>query len=73
MANKFKAIFKRSDGTLRTIKVTNTRDEAVDACVNYNDDYCLDSKKDRIDALEYRDFYVIGCGPTSLIIEEIEE
>ena len=71
--SKVKAIFKRNDGKEEVIKVCKTRDEAIDACINYTSNYCLDTKEDRINALKVRDFYVLGCGPEQFILEQVEE
>ena len=70
---KFQSIYKQ-DGHERTIGVHNTRKEAINALINASDDdYCLDTKEERIQALEDRDWYTLGCGPNQIGIVEVEQ
>lgn len=51
-----------------------TKDQVIDALIKYSDDhisYCLDTREDRIQALKNRNFCICGCGPSKLIINEI--
>lgn len=72
---KFKAIYKESledNGT--PIGEFDKRDTAVNALVDYahrHVSYCLDSREDRLQALQLRNFCMCGCGPSELLIEEI--
>lgn len=74
---KFKATLIRSHSARpKNLGTFDTRDEAVDALVKYADreiDYCLDRIEDRIDGLQCRNTYICGCGPTKLMIEEIDD
>lgn len=70
--SKFISFYHHDDGRKEKIGDYSNREDAVKACVNYNShDTCLDSKQDRKEGLENRDFYIIGCGPRQLSIEEI--
>ena len=70
---KYKALFKKRDGNVVVIKVCDNREDAINACLDYNDNYCLDSRQERYESLKIRDFYVCGCGPDELSIEEVVE
>lgn len=73
---KYKAIFKKNNGDSEIVVGTfDKRKEAVNKLLDTaqrNVDYCLDSREIRHDALMERDWYVCGCGPAELIIEEVE-
>lgn len=73
---EFKTFFKRDNHNEPTfVGRQNDRKKAVMELVNYAEkqiDYCLDSKEDRINSLMTRNWYVCGCGPSELIIEEVE-
>jgi hypothetical protein len=74
---KFKATSTKNHSSRpKNLGIFNTRDEAVDALITYADkeiDYCLDRLEDRLEGLQCRNTYICGCGPTKLMIEEIEE
>ena len=70
---KYKAIFKSPGNSDFIIGTYKTRDEAVNACVDYRDhDYCLDSRAERLKCFEFRDYCICGCGPNELSVEEVE-
>lgn len=71
---KFKSIFKRPNESDKLIGVFDTREEAINACVDYDESrhYCLDNKEDRIECLRLRNYCICGCGPDELAIEEVE-
>lgn len=73
---KYKAIFKRNNGDEDVVVGTfKERNEAVEELLNVAQqrvDYCLDTREIRHEALTERDWYVCGCGPAELIIEEVE-
>ena len=75
--SKFVAQCLRSSGTrIKNLGTFNTRDEAVNALVEWAHDeieYCLDHREDRIEALQFRNTYICGCGPSKLMIKEIED
>lgn len=72
----YKAFIKKEiDSDKECLGTFKTRDLAVDALIRYGDrniSYCLDSKEDRINALELRNWYICGCGPCEMSIEEVE-
>ena len=74
---KFVAQCLRSSGSrIKNVGKFNTRDEAVNALVEWahNEiDYCLDRREDRIEALQFRNTYICGCGPSKLMIKEVED
>ena len=74
---KFIAQCLRSTGSkIKEVGVFNTREEAVNELVewaHHEIDYCLDKREDRIEALQFRNTYICGCGPSKLMITEIEE
>lgn len=68
---KFVAYYYEGNGTeKKKIGSFNERNNAVIACADYNNEYCLDKREDRIEGLMSRDFYIIGCGPRQFSIEE---
>ena len=71
---KFKAIYKESSNSRDEILGEfNEKKEAINALIKRGDNnYCLDNREDRIEALEMRNFCMCGCGPSSMCIEEIE-
>lgn len=74
--SKYKAIVQVNscESDNRELGKFKTRDEAVKALLSYgheNVSYCLDSYAERENALKHRDFCLCGCGPTSLVIEEV--
>ncbi len=72
---KYKAIYKRDLKSEETLGVFDSRDDAVDTLIRFGDaniSYCLDTIEDRRAAFEYRNFCMCGCGPSELLIEEIE-
>ena len=73
---KFTPICKFNNEEKKVLKTHNTREAAVEELINYADknvSYCLDTKEERMEALESRNWYVCGCGPAELFIEEVEE
>ena len=73
---KYQAIVKKDvDGNGEILGEFKKRELAVEALINYGDkhiSYTLDNKNERISGLEMRNWYVCGCGPYQLLIEEIE-
>ena len=70
MAVNFKAIFVNKNGERIVIGTFNEREKAVNSCIEYRGNYCLDNERERRECLEVRDFYVLGCGPEEFLIEE---
>lgn len=69
---KYKAIFERNQER-EVLGTFNNKKTAIDKLIERGeDDYCLDKKEIRIAALEERGFCLCGCGPSLLMIEEIE-
>lgn len=69
---KYKAIYFREDSE-KILGTFSERDNAVDALINAGEhNYCLDNREERIAALQLRDFYMCGCGPNYMKIEEVE-
>lgn len=69
----YKGIYKRDGGREEVVLISSNRDEVVKALVNRVDgNYCLDTKEDRLNALAVRNFCMLGCGPSELVIEEVE-
>ena len=68
---KYKAIYfhEGKDKDLGTFK---THEDAINVLIKAGDNnYCLDSRDERIEALRLRNFCMCGCGPNSMKIEEI--
>lgn len=54
------------------VGVYDTRDEAVEHAINKcKDSYCLDNEEERRNALKFQDFYIVGCGPSKILIDEV--
>ena len=72
----YKAIIKKEiNSNGECLGTFEKREKAVDELIRYGDkniSYCLDCKEDRINALQLRNWYVCGCGPYEMIIEEVE-
>jgi hypothetical protein len=69
---KYKAIYKSDSHHIETIGVFKTKDEAIKALLRKGDgNYCLDSREERQESLELRNFCMCGCGPSSMSIEEV--
>lgn len=72
---KIKAFFQKSMNEEKTLVAECKRkEEAIEALLNFAEtkvDYCLDSRKDRKEALEMRNTCICGCGPASMYLEEV--
>ena len=69
---RYKAI-KTRDNKDKTVGIFENRDDAVNALIDeVRGSYCLDGDEERRSTLEMQNYYVIGCGPDMLIIEEVE-
>ena len=70
---KFKGIYKKDSSHEEVVIISEDRNAVVQELVKRVDgNYCLDTKEDRLNALAIRNFCMLGCGPSELIIEEIE-
>lgn len=71
---KYKAIFKSyNSSSVEVIKVCDTREEAIEECVNYKHGYFnCDKKEERREGLKLRDWCIIGYSGNELSIEEVE-
>lgn len=71
---KYKAIFKPyNSSSIKVIKVCDTREEAIEECVNYRYNYYnCDQKQERREGLSLRGWCIIGYSGNELAIEEVE-
>lgn len=70
---KFKGIYKKDSSHEEVVIISEDRNTVVQELVKRVDgNYCLDTKEDRLNALAIRNFCMLGCGPSELIIDEIE-
>lgn len=73
--SKYLAVYKSDSNNRKVLGEFSKRENAVKSLLEYGDEnvsYCLDSYNDRKEALSLRNTCVCGCGPSSLVIEEID-
>ena len=70
---KYKAIYTPYNDSQTVIKVCSSREEAIEACVNYKyGHFSSDEKHERREGLETRGWAIIGYSGNELSIEEVE-
>jgi len=71
---KYRALFEAYGSTsTEVIKVCETREEAIEVCVNYKyGHYSCDEKSERREGLSTRGWCIIGYSGNQLSIEEVE-
>ena len=70
---KYKAIYVIDEKKRENVGVFDERQEAVDALmVKSRSNYCLEQEIERRSTLDLQDYCICGCGPSMLIIEEVE-
>lgn len=68
---KFKAIYRKDSSRSEVVGVFNTKEKAIEQLLKKGEgNYCLDSREERQESLEMRNFCMCGCGPSSMLIEE---
>lgn len=70
---KYKAIYYYNPEESKVLGTYNSKDEAIYALLEKGEgNYCLDNRAERKQALEERDFCMIGCGPASMEIVPVD-
>lgn len=73
--SKYIAVYKSDSDNRQVLGEFSNREDAIKTLLKYGDEhvsYCLDSYDMRKEALSLRNNCVCGCGPSSLVIEEID-
>ena len=69
---KYRAVFTSVQGDEETIKVCNTKEEAINECANFKyGNYSCDTKEERKTGLRERGWAIIGYSGNSVSIEEV--
>ena len=73
--SKYIAVYKSDSNNRKVLGEFSNREDAVKSLLEYGEEnvsYCLYSYNMRKEALSLRNNCVCGCGPSSLVIEEID-
>lgn len=69
---KYRAIFTHSDGFEEVIKVCDTKNEAIEVCVEHRIGYySCDTKEERRIGLQERGWTIVGYSSNTLSVEEV--